>query len=190
MPPVRVDRASRARVSPEQHAEPEIIATTHQLGDRSKPHVRPRPQKRHRLPRAVRRSGRHVVCGYLVTAEPDFKASSLPAGRKGKAGPKGDTGPAGLSASVVQDDLPASTASGTLSSAIAIKHVTIDLPSAGKLVVIDPVVESLSSNNPTSSTVTYSGVGLYSHTLTLALIGNTSDHLTASSTRLVVLAAG
>src|SRR5579862_6895337 len=57
----------------------------------------------------------------------DFQAHSLP------AGPKGATGPAGLSASVVHDDLPATTAPGTLSSAIPIKQVTIDLPSAGKL---------------------------------------------------------
>jgi hypothetical protein len=110
--------------------------------------------------------------------------------------------------------------------------VTIDLPSAGKLVVVDPEIESLSFNNPTGSTVNYAGVGLYldgnpvpnagvpctscsippsstssagpiqlpdlsipgvsagSHTLTLALIGDTTDYVTASSTRLVVLATG
>ena len=110
--------------------------------------------------------------------------------------------------------------------------MTIDLPSAGNLVVVDPEVESLSFNNPTASTVAYAGVSLYldgnpvpnarvacthcsippsstasagpiqlpdlsipgvsadSHTLTVALIGNSTDYVTASSTRLVVLATG
>ena len=61
----------------------------------------------------------------------DFNRKSLPVGPKGNTGPKGDPGPAGLSASVVQDDLSASTAQGTLSSAVPIKQVTIALPSAG-----------------------------------------------------------
>ncbi len=82
-------------------------------------------------------------------------------GAKGDAGPKGDTGPAGLSASVVHDDLPAGTDPGALSSAIAIKRVTINLPTAGNLVVIDPEVESVSFNNPSASTVTYTAVSLY-----------------------------
>ncbi len=162
----------------------------------------------------------------------DFAAGTLRVGRKGDTGPKGTTGPAGLSASVVHDDLSAGTALGTLSSAIPLKQVTIDMSSAGKLVVIDPEVESLSFNNPTSSTVSYSGVSLYldgkpvtnarvlctgcsippfttssagpirlpdlsipsvsagSHTLTLALIGNSANYAKASSARLVVLATG
>jgi hypothetical protein len=162
----------------------------------------------------------------------DFEAGSLPIGPMGPKGDTGPGGPAGLSVSVVQDDLPAATAPGSLSSAIPIKQVTIDLPVAGKLVVIDPAVESLTFNNPTGSTVTYAGVSLYldgnpvpnsgvpctncsippsttssagpiqlpdlaipgvsagSHTLTLALIGNSTNYVTAASARLVLLATG
>jgi hypothetical protein len=156
----------------------------------------------------------------------DFQSNSLP------RGPRGATGPAGLSASVVADDLPAATPPGPLSSAVAIKHVTINLPRAGKLVVLDPKVESVNFNNTTNSTVVYTAVGLFldgvpvsnsgvqcsgcsippqttslagpielpdlsisgvtagSHTLTLALIGNATNYVTASATRLVVLASG
>ncbi len=156
----------------------------------------------------------------------DFQENSLP------RGPTGSVGPAGLSASVVTDDLPAATPPGSLSSAVAIKHVTIDLPRPGKLVILDPEVESVRFNNPTNSTIDYSGVGLFldgtavsrsgvqcsgcsippqatsaagpiqlpdlsipnvsagSHTLTLALIGNTTNHVTTSASRLVVVASG
>jgi hypothetical protein len=171
-----------------------------------------------------------VKQGSLVAS--DFQRNSLPRGPTGNTGPKGTTGPAGLSASVVTDDLPASTAPGTLSSAIALKQVTIDMPRAGKLVIVDPEVYSISFNNPANSTVQYTGVSLYldqapisngrvpcvgcsippqatstggpitltdlsipnvsagSHTLTLGLIGNATNYVTASASRLVMLATG
>lgn len=175
-------------------------------------------------------TGPKVKQGSLVAS--DFQRNSLPRGPTGKTGPTGNSGPAGLSASVLTDDLPAVTAPGTLSSAIALKQVTIDMPRAGKLVIVDPEVESISFNNPTNSTVQYTGVSLYlgqapvsngavpcaacsippqstssagpialpdlsipnvsagSHTLTLGLIGNSTNYVTASASRLVVLATG
>src|SRR5262249_41913238 len=99
------------------------------------------------------------VKAHSLTAS-DFR-DSLPAGHKGDTGPSGEPGPAGLSASVVHDDLPATTASGTLSTAVPIKEVTIDLPSAGKLVVVDPEVQGLTFHNLSDATVIYSGVSLY-----------------------------
>jgi hypothetical protein len=104
-------------------------------------------------------TGPKVKLGSLVAG--DFQRNSLPRGPTGNTGPKGSTGAAGLSASVVSDDLPAATAPGTLSSAIVLKQVTIDMPQAGKLVVVDPEVQSITFNNPTASTVTYSAVSLY-----------------------------
>ena len=84
-----------------------------------------------------------------------------PAGTQGPAGAQGPTGPAGLSTSALQDDLPAATASGTLSSAVAIKTLTVTLSSSGTLLVLDPEVESLSINNPTGASISYASVGLY-----------------------------
>jgi hypothetical protein len=95
----------------------------------------------------------------LVAA--DFQANSLPRGPRGATGPRGVMGPAGLSASAASDDLPAGTATGSLSSAVPIKHVTISLPRAGNLVIVDSEVDSLTFNNPTNSTVNYAAVGLY-----------------------------
>jgi hypothetical protein len=169
-------------------------------------------------------TGAKVKDGSLAAV--DFQANSLP------RGPKGATGPAGLSASAVSDYLPAGTPPGSLSSAVAIKHVTINMPRPGKLVVLDPKLESVSFNNPTNGTVSYSGIGLFldgtpvsgsavlcsgcsvppqgtsvsgpielpylsipgvtagSHTLTLALFGNSTNYVTAATARLVVLASG
>jgi hypothetical protein len=169
-------------------------------------------------------TGAKVKDGSLAAV--DFRANSLP------RGPKGATGPAGLSASAVSDYLPAGTPPVSLSSAVALKSVTINMPRAGKLVVLDPKLASVSFNNPTNGTVGYDGVGLFldgnavpnsgvlcsgcsvspqgtsvagpfelpylsipgvtagSHTLTLALFGNTTNYVTASTARLVVLASG
>lgn len=98
--------------------------------------------------------------------------------------------------------------------------------------VLDPRLQSVSFNNPTDATVSYSGIGLFldgtpvagsgvlcsgcstgpqgtsvsgpfelpylsipgvtagSHTLTLALLGNSNNYVTASAARLVMLASG
>jgi hypothetical protein len=113
---------------------------------------------------------KHSVTGAKVKphslSTADFKGK-LPAGPKGAAGatgaagPKGDTGPAGLSASAVQDDLAATTVSGTLATALTIKQVTINMTSSGTLVVVDPEVEHLSFANTSSGTVIYDYIALY-----------------------------
>ena len=185
------------------------------------------------------RAGPRGLTGATGSAGPQGPAgpagASGPAGgtgATGSTGPKGDTGPAGISASVVSDDLAAATPPA-LTPALTIKQVTIALSSPGKLVVVDPEVESLSFNNPTNSTQSYTGVGLYldgspvansgvqcpsgcslppvststagpiqlpdlsiasvgagTHTLTLALIGNSTNFVTSAKSRLTVLATG
>jgi hypothetical protein len=113
------------------------------------------------------------VKAHSLTAT-DFRTGSLRSGAKGDTGaqgpkgdtggqgPKGDTGPAGLSTSIVSDDLPTVTdSSPTLASAVALKQVTITLPSVGRLLVLDPEIESVSFDNPTSSPTSYAYVGVY-----------------------------
>ena len=84
-----------------------------------------------------------------------------PAGATGPQGDTGATGVGGFFASAVADSLPASTASGTLSSAAAIQQVTINLPDAGNLVVLDPDVETIEYRNTSGSIVQYPGFSLY-----------------------------
>ena len=83
-----------------------------------------------------------------------------------------NTGPAGFSASLVSDALPAGTASDSLGSAVPLEQFAID-------------IDGWANQLPDLS---IPNVAAGSHTVTLALLGNPSNYITASSTRLVALA--
>jgi collagen triple helix repeat protein len=104
-----------------------------------------------------------------------FKSKSLPAGPRGdrgESGPQGragSQGPSGLQGSAGADGQPGLAASAFSDDAavalpgpmdLVIKQVSIDMPKAGKLLVLDAALESATINNTSNTPLVYAA-GVY-----------------------------
>ncbi|HUZ16116.1 MAG TPA: hypothetical protein VMU72_08025 [Gaiellaceae bacterium] len=115
--------------------------------------------------------GSAVAAGYINGSQ--IKPHSIPENRlaksaisalkgergpRGPSGPKGDSGAAGLGASAYSDDAGITPLTGGTQTVV--KQVTITTSQAGKLLVLNALLESVSVNNVLDSPLHYS-VGVY-----------------------------